>query len=231
MQGVDLWDLWARGMAVVIPTNTTRKANGEAIMGAGLAKQAQDRMPDLPRVYGDHLSRGEVRVVLEALRVILLPTKQDWRKPAQLPLIEEGLRWMVGHERLRRLGWEVAVPPLGCGLGTLRWDDQVRPLMERYLDERFVVVLPGGRSRAGARILASLPHRSLRDLRGLVKPCGPLDDATIDRAIREGRRGMASAGALDPGASAHRVGCLGDGSVSLSHGWYNDGRENRVHQG
>lgn len=191
MQGVDLWDLWARGMAVVIPTNTTRKANGEAIMGAGLAKQAQDRMPDLPRVYGDHLSRGEVRVVLEALRIILPPTKQDWRKPAHLPLIEEGLRWMVGHERLRQLGWEVAVPPLGCGLGNLRWDDQVRPLMERYLDERFVVVLPGGPIRRIEGRSISSQRLSLRELRALVTPRAPLDDAAIGRAIQEGRRGLA----------------------------------------
>ena len=39
-------------------------------------------------------------------------------------------------------GWEtVVLPRLGCGLGQLRWDD-VKPILERYLDDRFIVLTP-----------------------------------------------------------------------------------------
>jgi hypothetical protein len=37
---------------------------------------------------------------------------------------------------------KVVMPRVGCGLGQLDWDNQVKPLLEMYLDDRFWVVSP-----------------------------------------------------------------------------------------
>jgi len=63
--------------------------------------------------------------------IINFPTKDHWRSRSRLADIDAGL------EDLRRVLTEleiesVAVPPLGCGLGGLRWAD-VRPRIEQAL--------------------------------------------------------------------------------------------------
>lgn len=56
-QAGDLWDYSARGEWIAITTNGITKANGQAVMGAGLAKQAATRYPDLPSWLGQRLMR------------------------------------------------------------------------------------------------------------------------------------------------------------------------------
>src|SRR5687768_14773862 len=71
--------------------------------------------------------------------IINFPTRDHWRSRSRLPDIDAGL------EDLRRVLSEleiesVALPPLGCGLGGLRWED-VRPRIERALASQPVRVL------------------------------------------------------------------------------------------
>lgn len=133
--------------AVVVPVNWTTKANGEAVMGAGVAKQAAERWPWLPVRLGNLIEyAGGVSVrafptLPDGLWVVAFPTKGDWRKPASLDLIEglvPSLLRMAEHYHWRT----VALPRLGCGLGQLDWETQVRPILADHLDDRFVVVTP-----------------------------------------------------------------------------------------
>lgn len=135
--------------AVVIAVNWRTKRNGEAVMGAGVARSAAERWPWLPRRLGQLIDAypdepGTLSWAAGGYSyVVTLPTKRDWRHPADLDLIERGLQQLVtecgGHN------WQtIALPRLGCGLGGLSWDD-VRPILERYLDDRFVVVHRGDR--------------------------------------------------------------------------------------
>lgn len=50
----NLWDFHRTDLEcfIVIPTNGVLKANGDAVMGAGLAKQAAQRFPTLPKLLG-----------------------------------------------------------------------------------------------------------------------------------------------------------------------------------
>lgn len=50
----------ARGVRAVfiIPTNVQRRSDGSAVMGAGLAKEAAERVPGLAKRYGDALRAG-----------------------------------------------------------------------------------------------------------------------------------------------------------------------------
>jgi len=137
----DIWDLHAQGMAVVVPTNMCVNGKGEAVMGAGLALQAARRFPWLPKQYGEYLQLGIPRGIFEEVRLVMVPTKRHWKDPSTLELVEAGVRWLTSQEPLFAVrGWEVAVPPLGCGLGGLKLA-QVQPIMEKWLSDRFVLVL------------------------------------------------------------------------------------------
>jgi hypothetical protein len=138
----DLWTYRRPGCLVVIPTNMQVKQNGLAVMGGGLAKQAADRYPTLPGHYGNCLRAGIPRTLFKLCGLLLLPTKDHWRDPSDLELIRVGCEWLIASTSPNT---QVALPQLGCGLGGLDWETQVRPILEEILtDDRFVVVIPNG---------------------------------------------------------------------------------------
>lgn len=98
-------------------------------MGAGLAKQAAQREPQLlkqHRLYCDKgfLKPGFPMGIGKYSKYILFPTKDNWRHPSQLEWILEGLEKVKSWQGLL---WPphpeetIAIPALGCGLGGLTW--------------------------------------------------------------------------------------------------------------
>lgn len=140
----DLWDYHAQGWWAVIPTNC-QHSRGRAHMGAGLARQAAWRYPELPARYAAALEQQKLNLELPEQRLILLPTKTVWRKAADPILITYGVlrlrRWADAQPEVPGEPLLVALPQLGCGLGQLEWA-HVQPLLERQLDDRFTVLLP-----------------------------------------------------------------------------------------
>jgi hypothetical protein len=140
----DLWSYHQQGYWVVIPTNCQRRPDGTAVMGAGLALQAAKRYPCLSWTYGQELRRGGQYRLEPGDRLVLLPTKRHWKDPSDPELIRSGCQWLAGVAA-HYSGHQFAVPLLGCGLGGLDWETQVRPILEEILtDDRFVVVIPKG---------------------------------------------------------------------------------------
>lgn len=138
----DIWSM-APGF-VVIPTNTvTRKGDGTAVMGAGLALDAAKRHPELPKKLGDHILRWDCRPFVYQ-NIICIPTKYNWNQPSRLDLIASGCRELVLlADVFKALGNNdlILLPKLGCGLGGLNWERQVRPVMDALLEsERFILV-------------------------------------------------------------------------------------------
>jgi len=120
--------------------------NTVGIMGKGIALQFKRRFPAMFKDYEraakqDALHLGSMHVwptgTFEPPRyVINFPTKGHWRSRSKLRDIEAGLddlRTVLLDLNVK----SVAVPPLGCGHGGLRWSD-VEPLIERVLGD-----LPG----------------------------------------------------------------------------------------
>ncbi len=135
----NIWDFHKKGHWIVITTNGTVKANGEAVMGRGIALQAKRRYPDIPKLLGENIRKyGNRPYQLFPYRVITLPVKFHWRTKADLNLIREGLiqisdiLFHFGHKKV------YMVRP-GCGNGQLDWED-VKPVLERFLGDRFVIV-------------------------------------------------------------------------------------------
>lgn len=116
--------------AIVNPVNTV------GVAGAGLALQFRRAYPENFWAYKqacrDGLHVGSLHVY-ETGRgvprfVVNFPTKRDWRELSKLSDIKAGLERLV--EIIPEYGMKsVALPPLGCGLGGLDWDNQVKPLM------------------------------------------------------------------------------------------------------
>ncbi len=134
--GFNLWD----GVYVVVPTNGNVAVDGSAVMGKGLALQARQRYPELPRLLGARL-KTEGNQVYEfecgAHMVLTFPTKHHWRDPADLALIEKSaiqlLRWAKTQPRAKeRTIW---VPRVGCGTdtGQLDWN-VVKLILDRVFN-------------------------------------------------------------------------------------------------
>ena len=117
---------------IVVPVNT------KGAMGAGLAKQAAKAFPHLKKEHRKLCLQNKVNIGkmigLNGDRwFVLFPTKDDWRNPSKIEYIDMGLQYM------RRLALSpdisFAFPKLGCGLGGLDWNSEVKPLMESYLSD------------------------------------------------------------------------------------------------
>lgn len=143
----DIWDYWKRGYFVIIPTNGTVKKNGEAVMGRGLALQAKERFPDLPRELATWLKKyGNRCFTSEGYRLITFPVKYHWKGKADLDLIRQSVKDLVKSvnsmdmERVYDDWLKVAIPKVGCGNGGLDWKKDVEPVLDQWLDSRFIVI-------------------------------------------------------------------------------------------
>lgn len=95
-------------------------------MGAGLARQAAQRHPQLPRLAGQSIRKAFDPhfyrwVVIEVgdRKIGLIQTKTDWRKPSTMDLIM-GALWSLSYwMNYRDAVSTVAMPMIGCGLGGL----------------------------------------------------------------------------------------------------------------
>jgi O-acetyl-ADP-ribose deacetylase (regulator of RNase III) len=108
--------------------------NTVGVMGKGIALMFKDAYPENFREYATACKKGQVRtgkmfVTQLPARldsgprwIINFPTKEHWRGRTRMEWITEGLR------DLRRVILEkeirsIALPPLGCGAGGLRWPE------------------------------------------------------------------------------------------------------------
>lgn len=114
-------------------------------MGKGIALRFRDEVPGLyqfyRQIYNDvppeypSVNRLEVFALTPRKKVLLFPTKDHWRFPSKLWMIQQNLAQLAEcYEELciDSLG----LPLIGCGIktGQLSWENQVRPLVYQYLD-------------------------------------------------------------------------------------------------
>lgn len=66
--------------------------------------------------------------------VLCFPTKRDWKDQSDLGLIEAGLKTFAENYKHFNIK-SITFPKLGCGLGGLNWEKDVKPLMQKYLGD------------------------------------------------------------------------------------------------
>lgn len=127
--------LKAQTEAIVNTVNTV------GVMGKGIALQFKERYPNNFHTYlhackEKSIYPGKLLVVKDRyldqdVIIINFPTKIEWFKKSQYSYIEDGLKALI--QTIQDYGIKsIAIPPLGCGNGGLRWDN-VKSLIERYL--------------------------------------------------------------------------------------------------
>lgn len=135
----DLWRLVMPGECLIITTNGAVRRDGRAVMGRGIAREAADRIPELPMVLGEALRFDGNHVfrlmTWTGILILSFPVKHHWSEAADPDLIVRSARELAGQS-LRSTVW---MPRPGCGNGRLEWP-AVRQLIEPILDDRFVVV-------------------------------------------------------------------------------------------
>lgn len=133
-------NIWNQVGWKVIPTNLSIRSDGLAVMGRGLAKQATDLFPHLQKEYGSFLKEKRIPELyfFPEIKLIMLPVKYRWIDKASLLLIDNGLQELsqLNHKDFS----SVNLPLLGCGFGELN-ESEIMPLLEKYLDDRFTLVL------------------------------------------------------------------------------------------
>lgn len=117
--------------------------NTVGVMGKGVALQFKRAFPENYHAYRAACSRGEIepgRVhvfktgwMTPPRYIVNFPTKRHWRQRSRIEDIEAGLRSLASEVREREIR-SIAIPPLGCGNGGLRWNE-VRPRIEAALSD------------------------------------------------------------------------------------------------
>jgi hypothetical protein len=134
-------DLWSyedrKGFIILIPTNGFIKNDGTGVMGAGVARQAAERYPDLPRLLGESLQRRGNVVSRLTQQFYSFPTKHEWMDDSDLKLIRKSTK------RLRAIAEanpniKYILPKPGTGNGRLAWE-KVKPIVETLPDNVFVI--------------------------------------------------------------------------------------------
>ena len=138
--------------------------NCVGFMGRGIALQFKHAFPENFEAYAEACKRREVQpgrmFVYETGQmtrpryIVNFPTKRHWRGKSRMEDIESGLD-ALAREIERRNIRSIAVPPLGSGLGGLKWAD-VRSRIESAL---------GGLD--GVRVVAFEPDPALDDKRAV----------------------------------------------------------------
>lgn len=115
----------------------TNTVNCVGVMGKGIALEFKSRYPQMYEDYKVRCDQGEVKSGEpylwedDSAQILNFPTKRHWRDNSLLQDIEDGLKYLAGS--YERIGIQsIAMPPLGCGLGGLKWSD-VQPLIVKHL--------------------------------------------------------------------------------------------------
>jgi len=133
--------------AICLTTNGFVKKNGCCVMGAGNAKQARDKFDGIDKSLGGLIKeKGNIVQIiwkLENTFILSFPVKHNWWEKADINLLESSAKQLV--KLTDEMGWQkVILPRPGCHNGKLKWLSEVKPILRKYLDNRFYIInLPG----------------------------------------------------------------------------------------
>ncbi len=115
--------------------------NCVGVMGRGIALQFKKKFPDNYNAYKSVCDRKQLYIgkmhvhnrgrLYNPKYIINFPTKRHWKGKSKMEDIEAGLKALVNEVNKNKIH-SVAIPPLGCGLGGLKWEDVKRKIIEAF---------------------------------------------------------------------------------------------------
>lgn len=130
----NIWDCWKKPLHSLVVTTNQVIWQGKLVMGAGIAKEAKIRFPDLPKLMGLAIAgMTEPYYLIECpQQIVCLQTKIDWRKPSPLDLVEESVKRLgILAEKNRSRVYNLPRP--ACGMGGRSWEKEIKPICKKYL--------------------------------------------------------------------------------------------------
>ena len=133
--------------AICITTNGIVKKNGEAVMGAGIAKGAVNTYDGIAKDLGNNLSKyGNHVFYLGSYEtdyygthnVFSFPTKHHWRDASDINLIKRSAQELADLCDNMNIT-TCYLPRPGCSNGHLNWVN-VKEILAPILDDRFIIV-------------------------------------------------------------------------------------------
>lgn len=113
------------------------------VMGAGIAKQYKQKYPEMFGEYKLACNNKELNIggdiwvwdyidLYKPKKILCFATKEHWMYPSKIEWIERGLQNFVKNYKKWNIT-SIAWPKLGCTNGKLNWENEVKPLMFKYL--------------------------------------------------------------------------------------------------
>lgn len=106
--------------------------NCVGVMGKGIALQFKQAFPENFRAYAKACKAGSVKTghmfifetgnIFNPKYIVNFPTKRHWKAKSRLADIESGLADLLIQVENLNIS-SIAIPPLGAGLGGLKWQD------------------------------------------------------------------------------------------------------------
>lgn len=128
--------------------------NCVGVMGKGLALEFKKKYPKMFYTYklycnNRKINPGHITFIADGDHVIVLfPTKRHWRDRSKKEDIDNGLKDLSEQiDIILATGnnFTIAIPRIGCGLGGLNWECQVKPLinerLKKYADNERVEII------------------------------------------------------------------------------------------
>jgi hypothetical protein len=142
-------NIWLSGAdAICVTTNGNVKANGEAVMGRGIALEAAKFYPGLPVELGKEIRKKDNHVFHFPLSndhvpnnpvIVTFPTKEHWMDDSDRILILKSAIELVKLSQ-DNLWKRIAIPRPGCGNGRLDWELDVKPTLDLiFLEDKFEI--------------------------------------------------------------------------------------------
>ena len=141
--------------AICVTTNGVVKGSKRAVMGAGCAKDMNEKFEGLDYELGEAiLKNGHItqiistRVIVfkkfkKSIFIVSFPTKHVYWEKSDLVLIETSTQQLVelagGNPQWKR----IILPRPGCQHGRLDWTIDVKPLLKEHLDDKFYIISRG----------------------------------------------------------------------------------------
>jgi len=133
-------DLWDHHGLIGVTTNGVIKSNGELVMGKGIALQAAQLYPNLPKLLGDAVAiHGNKLLYVKAYDIVSFPTKNHWRDKSDIDLILQSSIEL--YTLLKQLSFpDYFMTRPGCGNGGLNWRTEVKPVIELLFPDNVTIV-------------------------------------------------------------------------------------------
>jgi hypothetical protein len=133
----NIWDYQGKAI-IAITTNGSVSRSGRANIGRGVAAQAAGLFQTLPEILGASIIKGGNHVHYLENNIVSFPVEHSPYEIPDLKLIKRSAEELA--QKADELGWSlIVVPRPGCGGGGLLWKE-VKPILEAYFDQRFIVI-------------------------------------------------------------------------------------------